>query len=294
VTDRQEWPGDEEGANVAEIVRAALVQTKWTGSKDSMIASNIELARRAADQGAQVLCFQELFYGPYFCQVQDAEYYSYTESVPGPTTEVMCQLARDTGMVLVVPVYEVEQEGVFYNTAMVIDADGTYLGKYRKHHIPQVAGFWEKFYFRPGNLGYPVFSTAVGPIGVYICYDRHFPEGWRALGLAGARIVFNPSATSRGLSAYLWNLEQPAAAVANEYFVGAINRVGVEDLGDNDFYGSSYFVDPRGKAIGDPASDSDDDVIVRDLDMSVLEEVRHTWAFYRDRRPDSYGSITAP
>ncbi len=294
VTDRQEWPGDEEGANVAEIVRAALVQTKWTGSKDSMIESNISLARRAADQGAQVLCFQELFYGPYFCQVQDAEYYSYTESVPGPTTEVMCQLARDTGMVLVVPVYEVEQEGVFYNTAMVIDADGTYLGKYRKHHIPQVSGFWEKFYFRPGNLGYPVFSTAVGPIGVYICYDRHFPEGWRALGLAGARIVFNPSATSRGLSAYLWNLEQPAAAVANEYFVGAINRVGVEDLGDNDFYGSSYFVDPRGQAIGDPASDSDDDVIVRDLDMSVLEEVRHTWAFYRDRRPDSYGSITAP
>ncbi len=214
--------------------------------------------------------------------------------MPGPTTEVMCQLARDTGMVLVVPVYEVEQEGVFYNTAMVIDADGTYLGKYRKHHIPQVSGFWEKFYFRPGNLGYPVFSTAVGPIGVYICYDRHFPEGWRALGLAGARIVFNPSATSRGLSAYLWNLEQPAAAVANEYFVGAINRVGVEDLGDNDFYGSSYFVDPRGQVIGDPASDSDDDVIVRDLDMSVLEEVRHTWAFYRDRRPDSYGSITAP
>ena len=294
VTDRQEWPGDEEGANVAEIVRAALVQTKWTGSKDSMIESNISLARRAADQGAQVLCFQELFYGPYFCQVQDAEYYSYTESVPGPTTEVMCQLARDTGMVLVVPVYEVEQEGVFYNTAMVIDADGTYLGKYRKHHIPQVSGFWEKFYFRPGNLGYPVFSTAVGPIGVYICYDRHFPEGWRVLGLAGARIVFNPSATSRGLSAYLWNLEQPAAAVANEYFVGAINRVGVEDLGDNDFYGSSYFVDPRGQVIGDPASDSDDDVIVRDLDMSVLEEVRHTWAFYRDRRPDSYGSITAP
>ncbi len=279
---------------MAEIVRAALVQTKWTGSKDSMIESNISLARRAADQGAQVLCFQELFYGPYFCQVQDAEYYSYTESVPGPTTEVMCQLARDTGMVLVVPVYEVEQEGVFYNTAMVIDADGTYLGKYRKHHIPQVSGFWEKFYFRPGNLGYPVFATAVGPIGVYICYDRHFPEGWRALGLAGARIVFNPSATSRGLSAYLWNLEQPAAAVANEYFVGAINRVGVEDLGDNDFYGSSYFVDPRGKVVGDPASDSADDVIVRDLDMSVLEEVRHTWAFYRDRRPDSYGSLTAP
>ncbi len=284
---------NERAERVPEIVRAALVQTKWTGDKQSMIESNVALAREAASQGAQVLCFQELFYGPYFCQVQDPEYYSYTEFVPGPTTDLMCDLARETGMVLVVPVYEVEQEGVFYNTALVIDADGTYLGKYRKHHIPQVSGFWEKFYFRPGNLGYPVFHTAVGPIGVYICYDRHFPEGWRALGLAGARIVFNPSATSRGLSAYLWNLEQPAAAVANEYFVGAINRVGIEELGDNDFYGSSYFADPRGKTIGEPASDSEDQVIVRDLDMGVLKDVRHTWAFYRDRRPDTYGSLTA-
>ncbi|HTT59797.1 MAG TPA: nitrilase-related carbon-nitrogen hydrolase, partial [Acidimicrobiales bacterium] len=226
--------------STSDIVRAALVQTKWTGDKDSMIEANVALARRAAAQGAQVLCFQELFYGPYFCQVQDPAYFSYTETIPGATTDRMQELARETHMVLVVPIYEVEQEGVFYNTAVVIDADGTYLGKYRKHHIPQVKGFWEKYYFRPGNLGYPVFHTAVGPVGVYICYDRHFPEGWRALGLAGAKIVFNPSATSRGLSAYLWNLEQPAAAVANEYFVGAINRVGVEDLGDNDFYGGSY------------------------------------------------------
>src|ERR1017187_2547745 len=277
-----------------EVVRAALVQTKWTGDKASMIEANVALARQAAGQGAQVLCFQELFYGPDFCQVQDPEYFSFTESIPAPTTELMCDLAGETGMVLVVPIYEVEQEGVFYNTAVVIDADGTYLGKYRKHHIPQVKGFWEKFYFRPGNLGYPVFHTAVGPIGVYICYDRHFPEGWRALGLGGARIVFNPSATSRGLSAYLWNLEQPASAVANEYFVGTINRVGVEPLGDNEFYGSSYFVDPRGRVVGDVASDTDEEVIVRDLDMSVLEEVRNTWAFYRDRRPDSYGGLTAP
>jgi N-carbamoylputrescine amidase len=284
----------EELSRVPDIVRAALVQSKWTGDKQSMIDSNIALAREAASQGAQVVCFQELFYGPYFCQVQDSEYYSYTEPVPGPTTTLMSDLARETGMVLVVPVYEIEQPGLFYNTAFVVDADGTYLGKYRKHHIPQVAGFWEKFYFRPGNLGYPVFHTAVGPIGVYICYDRHFPEGWRALGLAGARIVFNPSATSRGLSAYLWNLEQPAAAVANEYFIGAINRVGTEELGDNDFYGSSYFVDPRGTMIGEAASDSEEQVIVRDLDMSVLDTVRQTWAFYRDRRPDSYGSLTAP
>ena len=190
--------------------------------------------------------------------------------------------------------YEEEQPGLYYNTAAVIDADGQYLGKYRKNHLPQVKGFWEKFYFRPGNLGYPVFDTAVGRIGVYICYDRHFPEGWRALGLAGAKIVFNPSATSRGLSAYLWQLEQPAAAVANEYYIGAINRVGVEPLGDNDFYGGSYFVDPRGQLVGEAASDTGDEVIVRDLDMGKLTEVRDLWQFYRDRRPDSYESLVKP
>src|ERR1017187_2212506 len=277
-----------------ETVRAALVQTKWTGDKASMIEANVALARQAAGQGAQVLCFQEQFYGPYFCQVQDPEYFSFTESIPGPTTELMCDLARETGMVLVVPIYEVEQEGVFYNTAVVIDADGTYLGKYRKHHIPQVKGFWEKFYFRPGNLGYPIFHTAVGPIGVYICYDRHFPEGWRALGLAGARIVFNPSATSRGLSQYLWRLEQPGAAVANEYYVGALHRVGVGALGDNEFYGQSYFADPRGQLVGEAAPDTQDAVLVRDLDMGVLQEVRDLWAFYRDRRPDQYSSLVQP
>jgi N-carbamoylputrescine amidase len=280
---------------MSEIVRAALVQSSWTGDKQSMIETNVEFAREAAAQGAQVLCFQELFYGPYFCQVQDSQYFSFTEAVPGgPTTELMCSLARELHMVLVVPVFEEEQPGVYYNTAAVIDADGTYLGKYRKTHIPQVQGFFEKFYFRPGNLGYPVFQTAVGPVGVYICYDRHFPEGWRALGLAGARIVFNPSATSRSLSQYLWRLEQPASAVANEYFIGAINRVGVEPLGDDDFYGSSYFVNPRGQLVGEAAPDDKSAVVVRDLDMDLLAEVRQTWAFYRDRNPAAYAPLVQP
>jgi N-carbamoylputrescine amidase len=188
---------------MTDVVRAALVQTTWTGDKESMIKAHEDYARDAAAQGAKVICFQELFYGPYFCQVQDSAYYEYAESIPGPTTERFQALAAELGMVMVLPMYEKEQEGVLYNTAAVVDADGKYLGKYRKHHIPQVAGFWEKFYFRPGNLGFPVFDTAVGKIGVYICYDRHFPEGWRALGLNGAKIVFNPSATSRGLSSYL-------------------------------------------------------------------------------------------
>ena len=274
-------------------VRAALVQTKWTGDKESMIEEHIAQARAAAADGAQVMCFQELFYGPYFCQVQDPKFYEYAEAIPdGPTTKRFQELAKELGMVMVLPMYEQEQPGVLYNTAAVIDADGSYLGKYRKHHIPQVKGFWEKFYFRPGNLGYPVFQTAVGKVGVYICYDRHFPEGWRALGLNGAEMVFNPSATHRGLSAYLWKLEQPASAVANEYFIGAINRVGVEDLGDNDFYGTSYFVDPEGKFVGEPADAHSPELIVRDLDMDLLTEVRNRWAFYRDRRPESYADLT--
>ena len=270
-------------------VRAALVQQKWTGDKESMIKNAVDALREAASQGAQVACLQELFYGPYFCQVQDPQWYSWTEQVPGgPTTSLMQDLARELNMVLVVPVYEVEQEGVSYNTAAVIDADGSYLGKHRKNHIPQVNGFWEKYYFRPGNLGYPVFDTAVGKIGVYICYERHFPEGWRALGLGGAKIVFNPSATSRGLSSYLWQLEQPASAVANEYYIGAINRVGIEPLGDDDFYGQSYFVDPEGKFVGDVGDTNNPELIVRDLDLGLIKTVRERWQFYRDRRPESY------
>ena len=280
---------------MAEIVRAALVQQRWTGDKESMTAAAVNHIQTAASAGAQVVCLQELFYGPYFCQVQDADYYSYTEQIPdGPTTRLLCEVAKQHGVVLIAPMYEEEQPGVYYNTAAVIDADGKYLGKHRKNHIPQVKGFWEKYYFRPGNLGYPVFDTAVGRIGVYIYYERHFPEGWRALGLAGAKIVFNPSATSRGLSEYLWRLEQTSAAVANEYFVGTINRVGVEPLGDNDFYGQSYFADPRGQIIGGAASDAAEEVIVRDLDMGLLEEVRNLWQFYRDRRPDSYGPLAQP
>jgi len=276
-------------------VRAALVQTAWTGDTESMIAAHEDFSRQAAADGAQVICFQELFYGPYFCQVQDPAYYSYAESIPGPTTERFQALAAELGIVMVLPMYEEEQPGILFNTAAVIDADGTYLGKYRKNHIPQVKGFWEKFYFRPGNLGYPVFQTAVGPIGVYICYDRHFPEGWRALGLNGAQIVFNPSATHRGLSSYLWKLEQPAAAVANEFFVGAINRVGIEtEIGDNDFYGTSYFVDPTGSFVGDVADSHAPELVIRDLDLDLLGEIRNRWAFYRDRRPDSYSDLTAP
>jgi N-carbamoylputrescine amidase len=243
------------------------------------------------------MCFQELFYGPYFCQVQDPQYFSYTEHIPnGPTTKRMQELAKETGMVLIVPMYEEDDQttGIYYNTAAVIDADGSYLGKYRKTHIPHVKGFWEKYYFRPGNIGYPVFDTAVGKVGVYICYDRHFPEGARALGLNGAEMVFIPSATSRGLSEYLWRVEQVSHALANGYFVGTINRVGIEPLGDDDFYGQSYFVDPRGQFIGDVGDAHEEELLVRDMDLDLIEEVRQTWQFFRDRRPDAYDDLVRP
>ena len=289
---------------MARTVRAALVQAtlnedasaSTSAIRQAMMDKSLGLVDEAAAKGAQVLCLQELFYGPYFCAEQDPRWYELAEKVPdGPTIRVMQEKAKEHGMVLVVPVYEEEMTGVYYNTAAVIDADGTYLGKYRKTHIPHCRpGFWEKFYFRPGNLGYPVFETAVGKVAVYICYDRHFPEGWRELGLAGAEMVFNPSATVAGLSEYLWKLEQPAAACANMYFIGAINRPGVEkpwEIGE--FYGQSYFCDPRGQIIVEGPR-SGDAIVTADLDLDLIREVRNVWQFYRDRRPETYEGIVEP
>ncbi len=271
-------PLNDESKPVAEIQKA-------------MLDKHIPLIEEAAKKGVQILCLQEIFNGPYFCPSQDKRWYAAAESVPGPTTEIMQGLAKKHDMVIVVPVYEEEMRGVYYNTAAVIDADGKYLGKYRKQHIPQTSGFWEKFFFKPGDGGYPVFKTKYATIGVYICYDRHFPEGARCLGLNGAEIVFNPSATVAGLSQYLWKIEQPAHAVANGYYVGAINRVGTEapwNIGK--FYGHSYFVNPRGQILAE-ASEDKDEVVVADLDLDVINEVRQTWQFFRDRRPEAYDEL---
>jgi len=289
---------------MSRIVRGALIQATLCEPatsplekiKRAMIDKHVALIEQAAGDGAQLVCLQELFYGPYFCAEQDRKWYALTERVPeGPTISLMRELAKRLGVVLCVPVYEQEQAGVFYNTAAVIDADGRFVGKYRKSHLPHLPpGFWEKFYFRPGNLGYPVFETRVGRVGVYICYDRHFPEGARALGLAGAEIVLNPSATVAGLSEYLWKLEQPAHAAANQYFVGALNRPGTEapwNIGE--FYGTSYWCDPRGRIMCEGAR-ATDDIVIADLDMDDLREAREVWQFYRDRRPETYGAITAP
>ncbi len=261
--------------------------------REHMVAAHLPLIEQAGQAGVQVLCLQEVFTQPYFCPSQDAKWYAAAERIPdGPTTKLMQELAAKHRMVIVAPIYEEDITGVYYNTAAVIDADGRYLGKYRKNHIPQVAGFYEKFFFKPGNLGYPVFQTAYCKLGVYICYDRHFPEGWRALALNGAEYIVNPSATVAGLSQYLWELEQPAAAVANGCYIGAVNRVGTEapwSIGR--FYGSAYFVDPRGQIIAKASTDQDQ-LLTAEMDFDKVREVRNLWQFFRDRRPETYDPLT--
>lgn len=286
---------------MGRIIRCGLIQAKnelgpdhpLEDIKRAMVDKHIAMLEDAATKGVNILCLQELFYGPYFPAEQDTKWYDLTERIPeGPTIQLMIRQAKRHKLVLLVPIYEEEITGVYYNTTAVIDSDGSYLGKYRKTHIPHThPGFWEKFYFKPGNLGYPVFETAYAHVGIYICYDRHFPEGARILGLKGAEIIFNPSATVAGLSEYLWKLEQPAHAVANGYFLGAINRVGHElpwDIGE--FYGTSYFCNPRGEIIAEASRDKDE-LLIANLDLTMIEEVRRVWQFFRDRRPETYGDM---
>lgn len=268
--------------------------------KRAAVEQHEALVREAAAQGAKVIGLQEIFYGPYFCAEQIPKWYEAAEEIPGgPTVRRFQELAKELSVVIVLPIYEREGIATYYNTAAVIDADGSYLGKYRKHHIPHVGagkgatGFWEKYYFKPGNLGYPVFDTAYAKVGVYICYDRHFPEGARMLGLNGAEIVFNPSATVAGTSEYLWKLEQPAHAVANGYYVAAINRVGTEapwSMGE--FYGQSYLVDPRGSFVAMGSRDHTE-IVLGDMNKKLIREVRESWQFYRDRRPETYQQLSS-
>src|SRR5436853_1311047 len=267
------------------LIQMSLPKTEGEGTieeiKEAMVQKHIPLIEEAGKKGVQIISFQEIFNTPYFCPGQDKAWYESAETVPGPTTERLAAYAKRYNMVMVVPVYEKEQAGVLYNTAAVIDADGTYLGKYRKNHIPHTSGFWEKFFFKPGNLGYPVFQTRYAKIGIYICYDRHFPDGARVLGLNGAEIVYNPSATVAGLSQYLWKLEQPEHAAANGYFMGCINRVGTEapwNIGK--FYGTSYFVDQRGNFLAFGSEDQDE-LVVADMNLDMIEDVRRRCPYVR-------------
>jgi beta-ureidopropionase len=293
-------------------VRVAVTQVALKGStadpvetiRRNMLAAHLALVEEAASKGVQVISFQEVFNQPYFCPVNDPKWFAAAEPVDGPTIQALTPLARKHAMVIVAPIYELAPDGKHYNTAVVIDADGRVLGTYQKIHIPGIGRDLhgmipkgergdEKFWFADGTKGWPVFRTRYLKLGVYICYDRHFPEGWRALGLNGAEYVVNPSATMEGLSRHLWHIEQPAAAVANGFFVGANNRVGDEapwNIGR--FYGSSYVVDPKGRILAQGPDDRDA-LVIADIDLAVAREVRDTWRFYEHRRPETYAPLSA-
>lgn len=285
------WKENQKEMSKISKIKAGLIQTKACKGKQENIDKAISFIEKGVNEGVQVFALQELFNSVYFPAEQEKKWFDLAEPIPGPTVKTMQDVAKKHGIVLVVPIFEEEGRGIYYNTTAVIDADGSLKGLYRKNHIPHLHGFWEKYYFKPGNLGYPVFDTAFCKVGVYTCYDRHVPEGARMLGLAGAEVVFNPSATSKNLSQYLWELEQPAHAVANMYYVGAINRVGVEEFSDDVYFGSSYFVNPRGQFLAKGSEDKEE-IVVAELDLEMITETRRQWQFYRDRRPETYGRLT--
>ncbi len=269
-------------------MRAALIQMKASMRRAENYDRAEEMLREAARDGVKVACLQECFATWFFPQRIDPEAQDLAEPIDGPTLTRMRRLAKSLSLILVVPFYERVMAGELYNAAAVVDSNGAVMGVYRKHHLPMSSHFHEKFYFRPGNSGFPVFDTPEGRIGVMICYDRHFPEVARMLGLNGAEVVFVPTATTtRGYSRSVWEVELRAHAIANGYFVGGVNRVGVEF--ESAYYGASLFIDPIGEVICQAGKT--DEVLVADLDLARIDEVRKVWPFYRDRRPDAVGGL---
>ena len=279
-------------------VSVGLIQNQVGFDTAGNLAQTSERIRRAADLGAQIICLQELFLSRYFCQVERNEHFDQAEPIPGPTTEVLSLLARELGVVLIAPLFEKRASGVYHNTAAVIDADGTLLGKYRKMHIPDDPGFSEKFYFSPGDLGYQTWETRFGKVGVLICWDQWFPEAARLTVLSGAKILFYPTAigwlpeelkTELGESQKIaWETVQRGHAVANACYVACVNRVGREDA--LEFWGSSFIGGPYGEILAQAAAD-EDAILVHACDLDQLDKHRQTWPFFRDRRIDSYEDI---
>jgi N-carbamoylputrescine amidase len=282
------------------MVTVAGVQFVGHADKEANIATATRLVRQAAARGAQFVCLPELFSTMYFCVETRREYFDWAEPIPGPTIDRMAALARETGTVLIAPIFERADDGRFFNAATILGPDGALLGKYRKSSIPlmdvgrssEPRGN-EKFYFEPGDLGFPTFDTPFARIGILICYDRHFPEAARVLGLGGAEIVFVPTATTT-MTRYLWDLELRAHAVTNIYYVCGVNKVGVDVGGSaRNHFGSSMVINPRGEILAQ-ASDTREDMAIADVDLSVLPELRALWGYYRDRRPDMYGPLVEP
>lgn len=279
-------------------VRIALVQGREQGSQAADLDYTIARIREAAAGGAQVICTQEMFNTPYFCRTQDTEMFDLAEPIPGPTTDALVEVAGELGVVIIAALFERRASGVYHNTAAVIDADGTYLGKYRKMHIPQDPGFEEKFYFTPGDLGYKVWDTKFGKISVLICWDQWYPEAARMAALAGAEIIFYPTAigwlpeekAELGEAQHTaWETVQRGHAVANGCYVAAVNRTGTE--GETEFWGQSFVADFYGQII-ERAPASEEAIVLVDCDLKALEDMRRIWPFFRDRRIDSFSGLT--
>jgi N-carbamoylputrescine amidase len=270
-------------------VRLGLIQMNCSAERKVNLDRAESFIREAAKRGAQIMLLPEMFHDFFFVMSLDMKHFDAAEPIPGPMTQRVQALARELGVVIVAPIYEQVERSVYYNSAAVIDADGALLGVYRKNHIPLSTLFYEKLYFKPGNLGYPVFSTRFGKVGVLICHDRHYPEGARALALAGAEVLLVPSATpDASLSVRVWEKELCAHAIFNEYFVGGLNRVGKEDK--YTYYGRSVAFDPAGELISQAGGD--EEILLADCDFQKITQRRRAWQFYRERRPETYGILT--
>lgn len=282
---------------MSQIVHLSLIQHSFESTRDATVSKVMNHIRTAANQGAQVICLQELFNTSYFCSSVKQSNFSLAESIPGPTTESLSKIARELSVVLIVPMFEKAAAGLYFNSLAVIDADGTLLGKYRKMHIPEDPGFHEKYYFTPGDLGYRVFETAYCKIGTLICWDQWFPEAARLTALKGAELIVYPTAigtlhTERDAEKEqfkdAWKTIQRSHAIANGCYVASINRVGSEDAAS--FWGGSFVAGPFGEILSE--GDEEEGVVTSEIDLAKLEPQRQTWPFFRDRRVDSYESIT--
>ncbi|WP_081891764.1 carbon-nitrogen hydrolase [Verrucomicrobium sp. BvORR106] len=280
------------------IVNLGLIQTHATDDKADNLRRTLQLIRDAAAKGANIVCLQELFLTPYFCKREDTDLFDLAEDVPGDTTAQCQALAKELGVVIIASLFEKRAPGLYHNTAAIIDADGTYLGKYRKMHIPEDPGFNEKFYFTPGDLGYRVWDTKFGRIGVLVCWDQWYPEAARLTAMAGAQILFYPTAIgwlksekdSLGTSQHCaWETVQRGHAVANGCYLAAVNRVGTEE--ETEFWGQSFVASPYGEFVGKASSDKEE-VLIVPCDLKAVEDFRRIWPFFRDRRIDSYEDVT--
>jgi len=272
-------------------MKVACAQFRHEGDREASLAKALAWMRQAKDQGADLIVFPELALDFFFPQVRaEAGYFDWSEPIPGPTTERFQSAAAELGLVTIINVFERAAPGRYYDASPVIDADGTLLGVSRMLHICEEPGYNEKYYYWPGDTGWPVYETRVGKIGVAICYDRHYPEHFRALALGGAEIVVVPTATSTSEQAFknVWEIEIQAAAVANQIYVAVANRSGVD--GDLHFFGESFVADPAGQVIARAGADSDE-LLLADVDLGRIEEVRRHVPFLRDLRYDLYGRI---